>query len=428
MLPALKKFLESDNDGTFFVGHASVLARIDHKLIMIDFVRNINFFLDSWFFFPKLEWSNDLIKKLDYVFISHSHDDHFDPILLEKLPKNIKIFFPDKRIGFSKFLNKNKSRVTLVPAFKEFKIDNTISVMAIPSDHNKIDSSYLIKGSNFSVYHGNDNFLTPSIVGKAVQKMGGANHAYIPFAYVWWYPFCLTSITSKRRMSEGKRLALKNMKIGAEISNYLNPEVIVPFAANMVYYDPKSVINKETANTFDFSSFCRKNYPNLYKKVLNLFPGDYVIRNYSGNTIESKNLSRHAYFLKLKGFLNKRTKLFNKEHRNFIFNEKNKYLTNYRKKLNRLKKVKLDREIYITVKNNRSKFMKIDSIKKNISFHNHVRKKNNSYIFYFEPKPLLSWLKGNVSFEDILNSQRFTVERYPEEFRPKIWDYVRENL
>ena len=37
MLPALKKFLESDNDGTFFVGHASVLARIDHKLIMIDF-------------------------------------------------------------------------------------------------------------------------------------------------------------------------------------------------------------------------------------------------------------------------------------------------------------------------------------------------------------------------------------------------------
>ena len=65
MLPALKKFLESDNDGTFFVGHASVLARIDHKLIMIDFVRNINFFLDSWFFFPKLEWSNDLIKKLE---------------------------------------------------------------------------------------------------------------------------------------------------------------------------------------------------------------------------------------------------------------------------------------------------------------------------------------------------------------------------
>lgn len=428
MLPELKKFLESKNDGTFFVGHASVLARIDHKLIMIDFVRNINFFLDSWFFFPKLEWSNDLIKKLDYVLISHSHDDHFDPILLEKIPKNIKIFFPDKRIGFSKFLNKNKSRVTLVPAFKEFKIDNTISVMAIPSDHNKIDSSYLIKGSNFSVYHGNDNFLTPSIVGKAVQKMGGANHAYIPFAYVWWYPFCLTSITSRRRKSEGKRLALKNMKIGAEISNYLNPEVIIPFAANMVYYDPKSVINKETANTFDFSSFCRKNYPNLYKKVLNLFPGDYVIRNYSGNTIESKNLSRSAYFFRLRDFLNKRTKLFNKEHRNFIFNEKNRYLKNYRKKLSRLKKVKLDREIYISVKNNKSEYMKIDPLKKKLFFYSNLRKKKKSYVFYFEPKPLISWLKGRVSFEDILNSQRFKVERYPEEFRPQIWSYIRENL
>ena len=428
MLPALKKFLESDNDGTFFVGHASVLARIDHKLIMIDFVRNINFFLDSWFFFPKLEWSNDLIKKLDYVFISHSHDDHFDPILLEKLPKNIKIFFPDKRIGFSKFLNKNKNRVILVPAFKEFKIDNTISVMAIPSDHNKIDSSYLIKGSNFSVYHGNDNFLTPSIVGRAVQKMGGANHAYIPFAYVWWYPFCLTSISSKRRKSEGKRLALKNMKIGAEISNYLNPEVIVPFAANMVYYDPKSIINKETANTFDFSSFCKKNYPSIYKKVLNLFPGDFVIKSSTANVIESKNLSKTAYFLKLRKFLNKRTKLFNKEHKNFIFNKTNKNLTNYRKKLSKLKKIKLDRDIYITVKNNRSQFMKIDPFKKDIYFHSTLSKKNCSYIFNFEPKPLTSWLRGEVSFEDILNSQRFTVDRYPEEFRKKIWDYIRENL
>jgi hypothetical protein len=96
--------------------------------------------------------------------------------------------------------------------------------------------------------------------------------------------------------------------------------------------------------------------------------------------------------------------------------------------LSKLKKIKLDRDIYITVKNNRSQFMKIDPFKKDIYFHSTLSKKNCSYIFNFEPKPLISWLRGEVSFEDILNSQRFTVDRYPEEFRKKIWDYIRENL
>ena len=53
MVLTLKKFLDSDKDGTFFVGHASVLARIDKKLMMIDFVRNINFFFRFMVFFPK---------------------------------------------------------------------------------------------------------------------------------------------------------------------------------------------------------------------------------------------------------------------------------------------------------------------------------------------------------------------------------------
>ena len=428
MLPALKNFLDSDNDGTFFVGHASVLARIDKKLIMIDFVRNINFFLDSWFFFPKLEWSKDLIKKLDYVFISHSHDDHFDPKLLEKLPKKIKIFFPDKRIGFNKFLKNKKNKVILIPPLKKFKVDSTISIMAIPSDHNKIDSSYLIKGSNFSVYHGNDNFLTPSLVGEAVKKMGRAHHAYIPFAYVWWYPFCLTSVSAKQRKTEGKRLAFKNMTIGAQISNFLKPDVIVPFAANMVYYDSKSVINYECANTFDFSDFCKKNYKNLYTKVLNLFPGDFVIKNNNTNLINSKNLSRSAFFKKLKNFLDQRTKIFNNEYKKFILDKNCEYIDCYNQKLKKVKKINLDREIYITTKNPNSKMIKIETSNRNIKIVDKFKKKKNSYIFYFEPKPLISWLKGNVSFEDILNSQRFTVDRFPEEFKPNVWNYIRENL
>ena len=50
-------------------------------------------------------------KKLDYVFISHCHDDHYDPIFLKKLPKKIKIFIPDQRIGFEKIKLYNKKNL-----------------------------------------------------------------------------------------------------------------------------------------------------------------------------------------------------------------------------------------------------------------------------------------------------------------------------
>ena len=81
---------------------------------------------------------------------------------------------------------------------KIYKVDQNINVLALPSDHNKIDTSYIIRGDKFSVYHGNDNFLSPQIVKKAAKKYGSVDHAYVPFAYVWWYPFCLKSISKQK--------------------------------------------------------------------------------------------------------------------------------------------------------------------------------------------------------------------------------------
>jgi len=428
MQNSLKNFLSSQEDGSFFVGHASVLARIDKKLIMFDFVRNINFFLNSWFFFPKLEWTKEIIKKLDYIFISHSHDDHFDPVLLKKIPKNIKIFLPAKRVGFENFLKNHKIKnIFMINPNKIQKIDPTISAMAIPSDHNDIDSSYFIKGKKFSLYHGNDNFLSPHLIKKAVSKFGPANHAYIPFAYVWWYPFCLTSISSKRRKNEGKRLSNKNMIIGEGISRALKPDVVIPFAANMVYYDPASVINKETANTFDFKTFCRKKKSIISNKVQNLFPGDYVLKNKLKNQIFSKKINKKIFFEKLKNFLKKAKNIYNADNKKFKIENNLKKLKTYQKKLSKLKKIKLNRNLYVRTNNHLSKIIKIDPWKRNISLVNKIEKKN-SYIFTFDPIPLKAWLEKKVSFEDVLNSQRFTLERYPEEFRQDIWKYIRNYL
>ena len=48
----LTKFLDSKNDGVFYIGHASILVRLSKKKYIFDVIKNTNFYNNSWLFFP----------------------------------------------------------------------------------------------------------------------------------------------------------------------------------------------------------------------------------------------------------------------------------------------------------------------------------------------------------------------------------------
>ena len=48
----LTKFLENNDDGVFYVGHASILVRLNKKKYLFDVIKNTNFYNNSWLFFP----------------------------------------------------------------------------------------------------------------------------------------------------------------------------------------------------------------------------------------------------------------------------------------------------------------------------------------------------------------------------------------
>ena len=47
----LSLFLDSDKDGVFYIGHASILVRLNKKKFIFDVIKNINFYNNSWLFF-----------------------------------------------------------------------------------------------------------------------------------------------------------------------------------------------------------------------------------------------------------------------------------------------------------------------------------------------------------------------------------------
>ena len=104
----LSKFLDSNNDGVFYIGHASILVRLNNKKFIFDVIKNTNFYNNSWLFFPS-QINDKRIFDVDAVFVSHIHGDHYDPNLLTKLQqKNIPIYILDGRPGFIKDLKSKK--------------------------------------------------------------------------------------------------------------------------------------------------------------------------------------------------------------------------------------------------------------------------------------------------------------------------------
>ena len=82
----LTKFLDNDADGVFYVGHASILVRLNKKKYLFDVIKNTNFYNNSWLFFPS-QVNDKRIYDVDGVFVSHIHGDHYDPKLLINFQK-----------------------------------------------------------------------------------------------------------------------------------------------------------------------------------------------------------------------------------------------------------------------------------------------------------------------------------------------------
>ena len=146
----LSKFLDSNNDGVFYIGHASILVRLNNKKFIFDVIKNTNFYNNSWLFFPS-QINDKRIFDVDAVFVSHIHGDHYDPNLLRKLQqKNIPIYILDGRPSFIKDLKSKKIKFKKLPVNKKYFIDKNIWVYGCLHEYNDIDSSLIISNINFS--------------------------------------------------------------------------------------------------------------------------------------------------------------------------------------------------------------------------------------------------------------------------------------
>ena len=128
-------------------------------------------FNGNWIRTEKIELNQKLRKLVynpKYVWVSHEHTDHFDPLYLKQLGENTTILLPNFVDNF--FLNKVKSldlkcSIRILDSYKWINIESDLKVKVIlEQPEYTCHSSILIDNGNLIILHNGDSSITPKFL------------------------------------------------------------------------------------------------------------------------------------------------------------------------------------------------------------------------------------------------------------------------
>lgn len=163
-----KDFLNGNEDGILWLGHASIYIRLNNKTILIDPVFGEPSLIKRFVPVPN---PIDKIKQVDYVLVSHDHRDHCDETTLKQIAQK----FPNaKFLGglrmeelFNEWTN-NKNETNTAGWYQQFSLKNEdLKITFVPVRHwsrrslfdtnFRLWGGFVIESGGTKIYHGGDS-------------------------------------------------------------------------------------------------------------------------------------------------------------------------------------------------------------------------------------------------------------------------------
>lgn len=303
----LKRFFFQEDDGIYYLSHASILVSLNKKNYLFDPVLAKPPHLGSWLFYPEMK-ADACLLDVDGVFVSHQHQDHFDVDFLKLLPAETKIYIVSGRPQFNNMLDEKGIPFIEVPENEVYDLGSGVTCLGINHEYNGIDSSITISNGKFTVYHGNDCFVSNEKLKIVKNIYPMINVACVPFAYVHWYPFLLDDVEDEWKRNEARKLINKYLDYGLSQIEYIRPEIAIPFGANMFYFDDvDSDHNSAVVSPLDFKDYAIDTEFPYEESILPLFAGDYILSLDSDNdrrlVVHTNNLCREELMRGLKEYI-----------------------------------------------------------------------------------------------------------------------------
>jgi UDP-MurNAc hydroxylase len=238
-----------------YIGHAGWLVRADNfKAIFDPWFNPSGTFMNSWHQFPDNYHLLDdsIFSNLDFLYISHAHNDHCDEWTLQKIEKTTIVLIPNfkdkmlrnklKNIGFTNIKEIDEGEVL---NFKGIKVE-----LIIEDGFNDRDSAIILDDGKNKILNLND--CHPSFE-KIKKYSKNVNLLLMQCSSAIWWP-CVYDYPIEKLIDNCKQKRKNVLNRALEYCRCISPKYVVPNAGPPVFLHDKFKFWDETRD-LDFNPF-----------------------------------------------------------------------------------------------------------------------------------------------------------------------------
>jgi hypothetical protein len=215
------------------IGHACLLSETEDVRILMDpwISGPANF--RSWWHFPEVNFNLAQLPRLDYIYISHLHNDHFHPATLAQIEQRPVILVP--RLYHSRLIRHlhqlGYTKIVELPHGKEVALSPLTSVQCLQMGNDSLlvvgDSTATMLNAN-DCLQGNDPSVTLPLL-RSLSERRKLDIAFLAFGTAGPYPKCYRFEDSKEGMDPRlKERAMVNTFVQGAMT--VRAKAAVPFA------------------------------------------------------------------------------------------------------------------------------------------------------------------------------------------------------
>ena len=289
-----------------YISNASIFLEGKNTKVLFDPWITFDSHSDSNYYnFPENSYSKKEIADLnpDFIYISHSHPDHFDEITLNLFDKNTPIIIANftnaylKRnlndLGFNNILFSKDNRVQMNK--------NDFCYLEQAATTPELDSISFFQIDDYTILNLNDNIANFEQSERIAKKFGSIDLALLPYTGFGPYPMSYDNLNKNQRMIVHEEKVNRAHDNFVKYIEVINPDYVIPFAGEVLMGGP----SKTPSYKFGVSGVGKKRDCIEYaKKKLNfnyvlMSPDctyDFTQKKFSGKFVDN-DFNEHEKYL-----------------------------------------------------------------------------------------------------------------------------------
>ncbi|MBU3635538.1 MBL fold metallo-hydrolase [Polynucleobacter sp. es-GGE-1] len=237
------------------IGGATAIIEHNGKKILFDPWMDDGIIYGSWYHYPPLKVDIKDISDIDYVYISHIHEDHCSLGTLVHINSSAEIIVMDREPHIpnfvTRFLKKNNlnfKKIHLVKPYSKYELEPGLIVDMVEANPEHeynyvIDSGLILQWDGWLIYNAND--CQPHKIGidYILETYGQLDLALLPYSGGSAYPACYSNLKHEEKLLERGRIIGGAVASLMSVVKKLDPKKVIPFADQYVIAGNRFLMN-----------------------------------------------------------------------------------------------------------------------------------------------------------------------------------------